>query len=149
MSKSIPVILGLGVAACVLLSLMMKHLVQHQVERTRSPYAPAVETKLGSRLLQPVQIDEERDGDSLRLVVRARVMAGLNKKKLANIIGLEVWLGAQRAGDPPQSVGVILTDDDDGEPLEVEVKAPRGTRPVPRRKQPAVGTNPPRPLPGK
>ena len=124
-SKSIPAILGLGAAACVLLSLMMKELVEHESSHRRSPYAPAVESRLGPRLVGAVRIREVDVDGRAQLVVRATVLAGLDKQKLARAIGTEVWLGSQRAGAAPDDVLVRLDDDDGGAIEEFHVPAPR------------------------
>ena len=61
MSKSVWSILGIGAAGLILLSLMMQHLAESVVERARSPYAAAVETRLGSKRVGRVRIDKAQD----------------------------------------------------------------------------------------
>ncbi|MCB9878733.1 MAG: hypothetical protein H6835_14145 [Planctomycetes bacterium] len=132
MSKSILVILGLGAAGCVLLSLMMKQLVGLEADRARSPYLPVLENKFGARLVGPLRIDEQRVGEGegarRRLTVRGRVLGGLDKQRMADAMGFEVWLGAMRAGDAPDELRVVLGDDDGGELLDVDVPRPNAAR---------------------
>ncbi|MCK5941066.1 MAG: hypothetical protein KAI24_03775 [Planctomycetes bacterium] len=111
MPKSIPSIVGIGVAGLILMSLMMRHLAEATGERNRSPYAAAVETRLSSRLLGRVRVVDEPVDGRLTRVVHARVMAGFDMRKLADQAGLELWLGSIRAGDAPERVRVVLTDD--------------------------------------
>ncbi|MFN3242715.1 MAG: hypothetical protein ACE37K_14530 [Planctomycetota bacterium] len=129
MSKSIPSILGIGAAGLILMCLMMKHLAEVTTERDRSPYAAAVESRLGSKLIGRVQIEErEHDGRLVR-VVHGRVLAGCNKRKVADAAGMELWLGSMRAGDVADEVRVVLVDDDaaDGA-AETFVVPPPSTR---------------------
>lgn len=146
MSKSILVILVLGAAACVLLSLGMKQLVGFEAEQPRSPYLPVVENKFSARLVGPVRIVEQRVGEGAmarrRFTVRARILAGLDKRRMADAMGFEVWLGSMRAGDAPDELRVVLTDDDGGEPLDVEVPRPKASH------NPGV-TAPPTPAQGR
>ena len=94
MSKSVWSILGIGAAGLVMLALMMQHLAEAVVERERSPYAAAVERRLGSKRIGPVRIEEVRDGGRLLLRVRAKVLSGVDKRALAAGRVGELWLGA-------------------------------------------------------
>ena len=127
-SKSIPTILGLGAAACVLLGLMMRNLVEHGGGRARSPYAPAVETRFGAQLTSGVRIEQGEREHRRVWHVRARVQPKRGLQKLARAIGLEVWLGALRAGDAPDELVVVLTDADSGEVCDCPVAAPGAAR---------------------
>jgi len=115
-SKSIPSILGIGAAGLILMCLMMKHLAEVKSGRDRSPYSAAVEARLGSKLDGKVRIDDVDEDGRLVRVVQARLLAGLKMKKAADAIGLEVWLGSMRAGDLPDQVRVVITDDDREQP---------------------------------
>jgi hypothetical protein len=110
-SKSIPAILGLGTAACVVLSLMMKHVVQVEADRSRSPLEAPLAARFGTRLVGPVRVREQLDGERRRLVVTARVMPGLDKRRLAQEIGREAWFSILRAGEPPAELVVELGDE--------------------------------------
>lgn len=114
----------IGIAGAVLMSLMMQHLAEFRVDRDRSPYCQAVESRLGAKRLGPVRIDEVIDGESLFLTVHARVMTGLHHRRIANSAGSEVWLGALRAGVKPDRVTVILVGPDGGEGQAFEVPPP-------------------------
>ena len=128
MSKSLPSILGIGAAGLILMCLMMKHLAQVKSERDRSPYAAVVESRMGSKLVGRVRIDEEHEEGRLVRVLHARVMAGINKRKLADAAGMELWLGSMRAGDLADEVRVVLVEDDEAAAIETFVVAAPSTR---------------------
>ncbi len=124
MSKSVLAILAIGGAGMVLLSLMMKQVAELHVEKQRSPFAAAVESRLGAKLVGRVEIEElEEDGRHVR-VLHAQVLAGFDKRKLANVAGTELWLGSMRAGDAADEVRVALADDEEPERVETFVVAP-------------------------
>jgi translation elongation factor EF-Tu-like GTPase len=127
-SKSVLGILAIGVAGALLLSMMMKQVAELHVERQRSPFAAAVDSRLGAKLVGRVVIDEVEEGDRKIRVLRATVIAGFNKRKLADAAGMELWLGSMRAGDPADEVRVVLRDDEAPEQLETFVVAPPRAR---------------------
>ena len=127
-NKSIPTILGIGAAACVLLSMMMKNLVERDAEQKRSPHASLLEARFGAQLVGKVRILDELDGAWIRKKVRAKVRAVRDMRKLANKIGLELWLAVMRAGQRPNEVVVELTDADSGEASSFAVAAPAAGR---------------------
>ena len=106
----------------------MRHLAEVASERDRSPYAPAVESRLGLTRVGPVRIVEQADGGSVRITVHATVLAGLEKKPLAESAGQEVWLGALRNGARLDEVVVIVGDDDHGKKETFVVAAPATRR---------------------
>lgn len=128
MSKSILSLVAIGIVGTVLLSLIMRHLVEVAAERERSPYAAAVENRLGTRRIGPIQIEEQAEGDHVRITVNATIMAGIPKKKLADAAGKEVWLGALRKGARLDEVVVVLGDEDGGKPASFVVAAPTTRR---------------------
>lgn len=128
MSKSILTLLAIGVVGAVMLSYGMRHLAEVASERTRSPYAAAVETRLGLRRIGPVELVEEADGGHVRITVHATVLAGLNKAPLAEAAGKEVWLGALRKGARLDEVVVVMKDDDQGDVETLIVPAPTTRR---------------------
>jgi hypothetical protein len=113
-----------------MMSLMMKHLVEINADQNRSPYAAAVESRLAAKRLGPVRITEQLDGEDVHLTVCAKVLAGLDKRALAADAGLEVWLGALRAGAKLDAVTVVLDDDDGGEAVAFAIPAPTTRRPT-------------------
>tara|TARA_R110002096_G_scaffold97328_13_gene216852 strand:- start:898 stop:1449 length:552 start_codon:yes stop_codon:yes gene_type:complete len=132
-SKSALTILIIGLIGAILMSLGMKHLAEVQGDRGRSPYCAPVESRLGAKRVGSVQIDEMRDGDQVHLTVRARVLAGLDKRRIADSAGREVWLSALRAGDRLDAVSVVLDDDDNGGEETFEIPSPTT---VPPKTQP-------------
>ena len=127
-SKSGLIILVIGLIGAVLMSLGMKHLVEVQAERNRSPYCASVESRLGAKLIGSIKIGEQYDGERVHLTVRARVLAGLNKERLAKLAGLEVWLGALRAGARLDDVSVVIDDEDGGEAEVFAIASPMASR---------------------
>lgn len=150
-SKSMLTILVIGIVGAVMMSLMMKHLVEINTDQNRSPYAAAVESRLAAKRLGPVRITQELDGEGVHLTVCAKVLAGLDKRALAADAGLEVWLGALRAGTKLDAVTVVL-DDDDGEAIAFAIPAPTTRRPTAvsplsgakQKSAKLVGSSPPR-----
>lgn len=128
MSKSIPAILGIGVVACVLLSLLMKHLVEVDSERARSPYAPALEAKFKARLSGKVRIQEEPVDDGVRLDLFAVVRDDRRLAETADAMGEQLWFAALRAGARPKALVVRLQEEGDGDTHEFAVAAPVGGR---------------------
>ncbi|MFO1030553.1 MAG: hypothetical protein U1F60_05715 [Planctomycetota bacterium] len=110
MSKSPMVIAGLGVAACALLSLMMKQAVSLSSERAKVPYAEALEARFGPRLAAPLRIRDEHTDEGARLVVLARFAPGVDAAKTALAIGEEVWMHAARAGTAARELVVVERD---------------------------------------
>lgn len=104
------VIAGLGIAACALLSLMMKQAMSLSSERAKVPYAAALEARFAQKLAAPLQIRDERTDAGLRLVVLARFEPGVDAAKTAAAIGAEVWMHAARAGTPPHELVVVERD---------------------------------------
>jgi hypothetical protein len=118
-SKSVWSILGIGAAGLVMLALMMQHLAEAVVERERSPYAAAVETRAGSKLVGRVRIAKLYPPDatgaktSFSFDVLATVAPGVDKQRLAEVMGQEVWLGSMRAGERADAVTVRLYEADE------------------------------------
>lgn len=161
MSKSVLTILVIGFVGAILMSLGMKHLVEVKNDRDRSPYCAAVESRLGAKRMGPVTIREVKDGEKVTLVVEATVLAGLDKQRLADSAGLEVWLGALRKGARVDAVQVVLDDDDGGEPETFAIASPttkgtstggtpasRGAKPASPKKPAQPKTVPPAPSGG-
>ncbi|MFK7740764.1 MAG: hypothetical protein AB8H80_10605 [Planctomycetota bacterium] len=159
MSKSVPTILVFGALATIALSLMMRHLADVKSERAGSPYAPAVENALGSKVIGSLRIEPSaRAKDHAppdELVVHARVSPGAADQRTADRAGHALWLGAMRAGRAPRAVAVVLTDDETGEERSFEVARPLGRRapqrqvPLPKAGSPAESPPKQQPSPAK
>ena len=114
MPKSVWSILAIGASGLILLSLMMQQYVGGMTERDRSPYAAAIETRMGSKLIGSVRVQKlysAGDGDGFSFSVSATVIAGVNKRKLAEAAGRDLWLTSMRAGEHPTGVEVILFEE--------------------------------------
>ena len=114
MPKSVWSILAIGASGLILLSLLMQQYVGGMTERDRSPYAAAIETRMGSKLIGSVRVQKlypAGDGDGFSFSVSATVIAGVNKRKLAEAAGRDLWLASMRAGEHPTGVKVILFEE--------------------------------------
>lgn len=123
-SKSLIAVGGMGLVSCLLLSLMMQHLLKVQVEKQRPTTVTELEELFRSQLAGPVQTQTvDRDGRRT-VVVRMRVLAGLNKQRLATSAGGVVWRRAlQESMDAPD--GVLFEIGDDGAGRVEEIPVPR------------------------
>ena len=129
MSKSVWSILGIGAAGLILLSLMMQHLAESVADRARSPYAAAVESRLGSKRVGRVRIDKVQADGRAQFSVHATVLAGSAVRKVAESAGRELWLGAMRAGERVDEVLVTLREEgQDGAGAAFVVPRPQGGR---------------------
>ena len=113
------------------MALMMQHLAEAVSERERSPYAAAVAARMGSKLVGRIRIEKryaaEDAGASggFSFDVLAGVVAGVNKRRLAEAAGQELWLGSLRAGERADAVRVTLYEQGSGAAGEVfEVPPP-------------------------
>ena len=114
MPKSVWSILAIGASGLILLSLLMQQYVGGMTERDRSPYAAAIETRMGSKLIGSVRVQKlylAGDGDGFSFNVSATVIAGVNKRKLAEAAGRDLWLASMRAGEHPTGVEVTLFEE--------------------------------------
>jgi hypothetical protein len=124
-SKSLFVISGLGLASCVLLSMMMQHLLQVKAERKRSPLVTELEELFRSQLAGPIDTEQqERDGKHT-LIVHIKVLGGLQKQRLGMSLGGLVWrrlLSGQE--EAPEAVILAVADDVGGKVEEIPVPRP-------------------------
>jgi len=140
-SKSLFVISGLGLASCVLLSLMMQHLLQVKADKKRSPLVTELEDLFRSQLAGPIDTElQDRDGKRT-LVVHIKVLGGLQKQRLGLSLGGLVWRRALSGPEEaPQAVVLAVCDDVGGKIEEIDVPRPPmfgGPDPVGRPVPPA------------
>lgn len=127
-SKSLLAIAGIGVAGCILLSSMMKQLVQHKQANAEAPPFAAIERRHQQQLVGALQVHEESVGMTSRLVVRGRVAAGVDKRALATAMAAELW--QRRADDAGLfEVEVTLRDADGSQPVTTTSPRPRPASP--------------------
>ena len=116
-NKSILAVAGIGIAGCVLLSILMKQVVALDAEQRQLPFLPALEAKFGPRLGHPIKVREQDQAGIVRLHVSARVRDGIDGAQLAREIGADLWLHAVRAGSKATEAVVALRREDGGELL--------------------------------
>jgi hypothetical protein len=124
-SKSPIVIAVIGLAGCVAMSLMMRHLLSAHQEQSREPLELALERRFSGRLAGPARVLERVANGRMSLVLELRVLAGMRKDRFVDKAGLMAWEYRRGCVDEPHEVEVIITDDGDGEPMAATVPRPR------------------------
>ncbi|HKB37091.1 MAG TPA: hypothetical protein VKD72_11600 [Gemmataceae bacterium] len=115
MPKSIYAIAGLGIAGCIMLSLMMKNLVHMQQHRSASPQLQQqLEAKFGAQLVTPLQLHEEAVNGRVRLVASACVTAGLKKDRFAETVAAAIWQQLSSSDPKTKEVEVVVNDERGG-----------------------------------
>jgi hypothetical protein len=128
--KSIYAIAGLGIAGCVMLSLMMKNLVQMQPHRPASPQLQQLlEAKFAAQLVTPLQLREESVSGRVRLVASACVTAGLKKDRFAEEVASTIWQQLTSADTKTKEIEVVVSDERGG--TAVSFVFPRPSVPAP------------------
>lgn len=136
-SKSVIAVAGIGLAACLGLSVAMQRLLAIQQQQSRSPLALEIEAQWEGRLVGPVRITQEPMPEGFQTLVRMRVLAGLQKERMAVATGGTVWRHALQQRDPPREVAVAVADEDGAAPEVFMIPPPTQRRggvqvPVPR-----------------
>lgn len=127
-SKSLIAIGALGVAASLVLSLLMQDLLKVKQERDRSPLELELEAPLEGRLIAPLRVIDERPAGTPRVRVRLSVLAGLRKERIAEAVGAQAWHSLQGAGNEPTEVVVEVADEDRGPVTRLVVPRPARRR---------------------
>ncbi|MBZ0153773.1 MAG: hypothetical protein K8J09_19775 [Planctomycetes bacterium] len=149
MAKSPFVVLGIGVAGCLALALMLRQVVDLRGVRERSPYAALLEQRFAAELEGPVRVRIVKVAGRTCCRVFVAVGDGVDGKRLAEQLGTEVWLATMRGGEAPDDVAVELTSPRWGQPLVASVPRPRlgapeRALPPQPRGRPEVGASPAR-----
>jgi hypothetical protein len=110
--KSVIVVAAIGLAACLGLSVAMQRLLEIQQQQSSSPLELELEAQLERRLVGPVRVTQEPRPDGFRTLVRLRVLAGLQKGRVADAVGATVWRHALQARELPREVAVAVGDED-------------------------------------
>ncbi|HEX6813270.1 MAG TPA: hypothetical protein VF384_16735 [Planctomycetota bacterium] len=124
MSKSIYAILGIGIAACVLLSLVMKNLVEFKQQRAAPQLQLLLEEKFASQLTGPIRLEEIRVDGTPRLVANTCVTARLPKDRFAQNIGSTMWQQVQSTGMKAKEIEVRVSDERGGAPMSFMIPCP-------------------------
>ena len=133
--KSIYAIAGLGIVGCVMLSLMMKNLVQIQQHRPASPQLlQLLEAKFAAQLVTPLQLREESANGRVRLVASACVTAGLKKDRFAETVGSTIWQQVSGPETKTTEVEVLVSDERGGTAVSFVFPRPSVTPPPPSPK---------------
>lgn len=148
-AKSPFVVLGIGVAGCLALALMLRQVVDLRGQRERSPYAVLLQQRFAAELDGPVRVRVVKVAGRTSCRVLAAVGDGVDGKRLAEAIGAEVWLATMRSGEAPDDVAVELSNARWGQPLVASVPRPRlgaveRALPPQPRSRPEVGASPAR-----
>lgn len=122
-TKSLVIMGCVGLAGCVMLSLLMKQAVTLQTERTQVPFLPAVAAKFAPQLAAPLRLREERTGGQTRLMASARLWEGGDPQRFAEALAAEIWLHVRRAGNPARQIELQVRVAD-GAPLQIVLPRP-------------------------
>jgi hypothetical protein len=130
-SKSPLVIGAIGLGGCLLLGLLMKQAVQQQQAERTAPRVGALAAQFGARLVGPLALREEIEGELRRAVVHGRAAAGQDRRELAAEIGAAAW-ALFDARTLPDELRVTLRAEDRDEAVSRTVPrpAPDGARPA-------------------
>lgn len=145
MNKSLLAVAGIGIAGCVLLSILMKQVVALDAEQRQLPFLPALEAKFGPRLGHPIKVREQDEAGIVRLHVSARVRDGVDGAQLAREIGADLWLHAVRAGSKATEAVVALRREDGDELLTLVLPRSQAATATPK----PAGSAPQSPAAGK
>ncbi len=132
MPRNVSIIAITGLAACLVMSLIMQYFLKSQQENDRNPVAQEVQELFGGRLELGTSLKFE-DRDGLRVaVLTVTPIVGLSKARLAKDMGQYVWrrlVGEER----PDRLEVLCLDPLGGEIEVFPIAAPymRGTSPKP------------------
>jgi hypothetical protein len=145
MPKSLYAIAGMGLAGCVLLSLMMQQALKSRGETQSLAVAAELEDLFRGQLAGPVEAQVlARDGrHTLRL--RLKVARGVAKQGLAMSAGGVAWSRALEGGRMPDAVVVQVTDDGSGAMEEFQVPQPPFHGRMPPAARPTAPATPARP----
>lgn len=90
MTKTPLAIGAIGVAGCVLLSLIMKQLVAEQ-SRAEAPVRRSLEAGFREQIVGRLAVHEEQDGDRVMLVVQGQARADVDRRALADRMVQAAW----------------------------------------------------------
>ncbi len=146
MPRSVTIIAITGLAACLVMSMIMHYFLKTQQESTRNPVAQEVQELFGGRLELGTSLQYE-DRDGLRVaVLTVTPILGLSKGRLAKDLGQYTW--RRLVGeDRPDKLEVRCLDTLGGEADVFPIAAP-----YMRRSSPSLDPKPgPKPgaKPGK
>jgi hypothetical protein len=128
-SKSLIAIAGIGIAGCVLLSVMMQQLVERKKVHDEVRPLAAFEVQHRDDLVAPLAVHEESHGVTARLAVLARVRATVDRPAFAAAIAAAAW--QQLRDDPLIGEVHVTVRDADGQPA-YSLVAPRPASSPPR-----------------
>ncbi len=121
--RSIYTIAGLGLATCVLLSLMMKHTLEVKNDTLPPGMAREIQTLFASKLDTKTRvrlIEQPMQEGGMVWTVRARPAPGYLLPRLAQTIGEHVW---RRAPGTVRGLTIRWVQDD-GVPLDIIIREP-------------------------
>jgi hypothetical protein len=129
-TKSVYAVGGMGIAACLLLSLMMQHLLEVRKDGSQLAIAGAVEQAFGPRLTKPVVARPLTENGRHVLQFELSIFAGLKREDMAASTANIVW--RMLAGRPgaPDVVRVVVDDELGGVPFRLDALPPKASPPA-------------------
>jgi hypothetical protein len=139
MGRANYVILAIGIASALFLSLLMKHLLQFSEERQRSPVVDEIVAVFGSRIDGRPELVIDNTMRGPRAVVTVKPILGAVQQPLAKEVGEYVW---HRLGPSKKlfAVDVVCLPWSHGGPMRFAIPSPAAGSPVlpPRRPDAAI-----------
>ena len=120
MSKSIYVLAGLGLFACIALGLMMQHLLRVQADRGQSVIAVELQEMCGDQFDGRAVVELQSAASALTMVVKVRARPGVEMDKFARSASSLTWRIAHRHGQVPDHLRFEVRPPDAGEAVVVE-----------------------------
>src|SRR5262245_60322528 len=105
-SKNVYIVGAIGVAGCLMLSLMMQHLLKVQNERSHSPVAEELKEACGEHLVGAVEVLTRTVDGEQTMIVRMTARDGDKAEALAHTATDLIWRRAYKWSDSPDRLRV-------------------------------------------
>ena len=125
MSKNVYIVGAIGVAGCLMLSLMMQHLLKVQKERSHSPVAEELEEACADHLVGAIEVQTRTVDGEQTMIVRMTARDGDKAEGLARTASDLIWRRAYKWSDAPDRLRVeVARGPGDKAPAVAETRPP-------------------------
>jgi hypothetical protein len=135
--KSVYAIAGIGAVGCLLLSYMMKHLLEVKTENSASPVAIELRDMAGRSIVGDVDVQVVMENGVRTMIVRLEARQGVDRQKWATGLGRLLWRRALALREPPARIRFEVAGEGGEPPLRVDIDQP--TAKAPSSVPPAAG----------
>ncbi|GDY01320.1 hypothetical protein LBMAG49_06490 [Planctomycetota bacterium] len=142
MSKSSYAVGGIGIAACLLLTFMMQHLVKVRQGQSSSPVATDLEDVFGTYLAGRVQVATARQNGAVTMTIRMIVKPGVLRERLVASADSLLWRQLALLKEPPELVRVEVEDEGGAPAVVINLRPPRFVVPSKAAPKSAAPGNP-------